>query len=162
MNKKWFTLVEMLIVIVIIGILAAALIPRLTGIQSRARDVARAGDLNQIVGALAMYQLDNNGSYPSFGTGGVFEDATVLDDNDILGEYLKSFPSDPRGASAAVQYGYATVVEGNTALAAIAAVHESGKGNWSYVGTTYTELTITSQDNANDIAGGGNAQIVIQ
>lgn len=60
--KKAFTLVEMLIVIVIIGILAAALIPRLTGVQSRARDVARKADLSQISTALATYQLDN-GSY---------------------------------------------------------------------------------------------------
>lgn len=60
--KKAFTLVEMLIVIVIIGILAAALIPRLTGVQSRARDVARKADISQISTALTTYQLDN-GSY---------------------------------------------------------------------------------------------------
>jgi type II secretory pathway pseudopilin PulG len=38
----------MLIVIVIIGILAAALIPRLTGAQAQARDTARLADLNQL------------------------------------------------------------------------------------------------------------------
>jgi prepilin-type N-terminal cleavage/methylation domain-containing protein len=57
--KKAFTLVEMLIVIVIIGILAAALLPRLSGVQSRARDVARVSDLGQLSTALATYQLDN-------------------------------------------------------------------------------------------------------
>jgi general secretion pathway protein G len=65
--KKAFTLVEMLIVIVIIGILAAALIPRLTGVQSRARDVARVGDAQQIASALATWQLDN-GVYIMSGT----------------------------------------------------------------------------------------------
>lgn len=60
--KKAFTLVEMLIVIVIIGILAAALIPRLTGVQSRARDVARKADISQLSTALTTYQLDN-GTY---------------------------------------------------------------------------------------------------
>ena len=48
----------MLIVIVIIGILAAALIPRLTGIQARARDTGRKADMNQIASALQTYQLD--------------------------------------------------------------------------------------------------------
>jgi general secretion pathway protein G len=64
--KKAFTLVEMLIVIVIIGILAAALIPRLTGIQSRARDTGRGADARSIGTALATFQLDN-GSYPTSG-----------------------------------------------------------------------------------------------
>ena len=54
----------MLIVIVIIGILAAALIPRLTGIQARARDTARGADINQLSTAVSMYSLDNNGAYP--------------------------------------------------------------------------------------------------
>lgn len=61
--KKAFTLVEMLIVIVIIGILAAALIPRLTGTQARARDTARKADLQQLGTALATWSLDY-GTYP--------------------------------------------------------------------------------------------------
>ena len=53
----------MLIVIVIIGVLAAALIPRLTGIQARARDTARTADMRQVSTAIEVYALDN-GSYP--------------------------------------------------------------------------------------------------
>ncbi len=58
-DKKWFTLIEMLIVIVIIGILAAAIIPRLNSARGRANDVARKADLNQVATALITYQLDN-------------------------------------------------------------------------------------------------------
>jgi len=54
----------MLIVIVIIGILAAALIPRLTSARARANDTARKADLQQIATALVAAQLDN-GSLPA-------------------------------------------------------------------------------------------------
>ena len=52
--KKAFTLVEMLIVVVIIWILAAALIPRLIGAQSQARDTARKAGIWQISQGLSM------------------------------------------------------------------------------------------------------------
>lgn len=61
--KKTFTLIEMLIVIVIIGILAAALIPRLQSVQGRARDTKRKTDFTQIHNALLIYNTDN-GWYP--------------------------------------------------------------------------------------------------
>jgi|GEM_PF-7072166 len=54
-----FTLIEMLIVIVIIGILAAALIPRLQSVQGRARDTKRKADFRTIVSALSIYEIDN-------------------------------------------------------------------------------------------------------
>ena len=56
----------MLIVIVIIGILAAALIPRLMSARDRADDTARKADLSQLGTALISYQVDN-GVFPSTG-----------------------------------------------------------------------------------------------
>jgi len=55
---KAFTLVEMLIVIVIIGILIASLMPRMQTAQGRARDVARKNDLSQIQTAIITSQAD--------------------------------------------------------------------------------------------------------
>lgn len=54
----------MLIVIVIIGILAAALIPRLSSARGRANDVARKADLAQVAAALVSYQIDR-GQFPT-------------------------------------------------------------------------------------------------
>ena len=62
-NLKAFTLVEMLIVIVIIGILIAALLPRMQAAQGRARDVARKTALSQIQSAIVTHQGDH-GSWP--------------------------------------------------------------------------------------------------
>ena len=53
-----FTLVEMLIVIVIIGILIAALMPRMQAAQWRARDVSRKTALSQIQSAIVVSQWD--------------------------------------------------------------------------------------------------------
>lgn len=62
-SKKTFTLIEMLIVIVIIGILAAALVPRLQAVQGRARDTKRKVDLTTLNGVFSIYLLDNS-EYP--------------------------------------------------------------------------------------------------
>lgn len=55
-----FTLIEMLIVIVIIGILAAALIPRLRSVQERARNTRRTTDTAQIYNAMTIYYNDRS------------------------------------------------------------------------------------------------------
>ncbi len=58
MKQKAFTLIEMLIVIVIIGILASALVPRLISIQARARDTKRKVDFKSIYNAILVYKND--------------------------------------------------------------------------------------------------------
>lgn len=67
-STRGFTIVELLIVIVIIGILAAITIVAYNGIQNRARDTQRKSDLSQIAKALQLYKLDN-GSYPNTSSG---------------------------------------------------------------------------------------------
>ena len=60
---KAFTLIELLIVITIIGILAVALVPRISQGPAKARDVTRKADIGSISTALEFYFSDNS-AYP--------------------------------------------------------------------------------------------------
>lgn len=87
-RNRAFTLIELLIVITIIGILAVALIPRLTGGPARARDAQRKSDMQQISTALEFYNTDNN-SYPLAVTGNCTSGLT------LSASYISAVPADP-------------------------------------------------------------------
>lgn len=139
LTRKWFTLVEMLIVIVIIGILAAALIPRLTGIQSRARDTARKADLQQVGTALSTYKLDNNAYMTGSAAAWTWWDATAGIASLVTDGYLQSAPKDP---SAWKTYQYTA----NTARSvfALSAFSEWGKQNANWTGTSTAPQALPS------------------
>lgn len=59
-----FTLIEIMVVVVILGILAAMIVPKLTGKPDEARMVKAQQDIRQLESALQMYKLDNF-YYPS-------------------------------------------------------------------------------------------------
>ena len=59
-----FTLIELLLVVVIIGILAAIVVPRLVGRSDEARKSAAMGDIKSMSTALGAYEVDN-GKYPN-------------------------------------------------------------------------------------------------
>ena len=63
-NQRGFTIVELLIVIVVIGILAGLVITTFTGIQQRARNTERQTDIKAIHGQVEAYYA-SNGKYPS-------------------------------------------------------------------------------------------------
>lgn len=58
--RKGFTLIELLIVIVIIGILAVGLVPKVIDAPKRARDTVRKKDLDSLRTALTAYASDHN------------------------------------------------------------------------------------------------------
>jgi general secretion pathway protein G len=86
-----FTLVEMLLVMTIIGILAAIVIPKMVGRSEQARLTAVHADLSSIKTALDAFEVDN-GYYPKS-----LQDLLQQPNNakNWHGPYLDKFPQDP-------------------------------------------------------------------
>lgn len=112
-SSSGFTLIELLVVIVIIGILSTLLIVNFSSSRSRARDVRRKSDLNQIKTAVRLYYNDFQQYPANSGTlirgcgtngtsncswGGEFSAGTEI--------YMKSLPQDPVNSGGYV-YSYA-------------------------------------------------------
>lgn len=97
MDKKAFTLIELMLVVIIIGVLAAMVMPRLVGRSEQARVAAARADINaNIALALDMFEMDN-GRYPA-----TEEGLSALRSNPASlvswkGPYLKKDPKDPWG-----------------------------------------------------------------
>ncbi len=90
-----FTLVEVLVVVVILGILAAVVVPRIMGRPDDARIVRATQDVAAIVSALNMYRLDT-GVYPSSDQGlGALVEKPLEAEGWRAGGYLDDVPLDP-------------------------------------------------------------------
>ena len=95
-----FTLIEIMVVVVILGILAAFVVPKLMDAPGKARVVAAKHDIAQIRSALDLYKLDNF-NYPSTQQGLMALVAPPQGEpaarNWKPGGYLEKAPMDPWG-----------------------------------------------------------------
>ena len=104
-REAGFTLIEIMVVVVIIGILGALIIPNVIGRDDQARVIAVRNDLRAVANALDMYKLDNF-HYPSTDQGlealvsapSGFPEAKNYNPSG----YLKKIPVDPWGT----EFGY--------------------------------------------------------
>lgn len=149
LRNRAFTLIELLIVITIIGILAVALIPRLTGGPARARDAQRMSDLQQIATALEFY-ADDVGGYPA--SSACFSSTGVN-----LSSYLTIVPTDPQNlptnaivtGGCSTGYGYIALntvttnsyAEGYLLVADMESTTDLGTGIYYISGTAYSPTT---------------------
>jgi len=98
-SERGFTLIEIMVVVVILGILAALVVPNILGNVDTARATAAKQDIRAIESALDMFRLDNF-AYPTTQQGLealVTQPADPSIRNWRQGGYLKKLPKDPWG-----------------------------------------------------------------
>lgn len=99
-RRAGFTLLEILVVVVILGILATIIVPRIMGRPEEARRTKAVMDIKSIETALNLYKIDT-GSYPSTeqGLDALVSKPTIgeIPRNWKTGGYLGKVPKDPWG-----------------------------------------------------------------
>ena len=86
-SNKGFTLIELMIVVAIIGILAAVAMPRFADLVRKSNEGACKGSLGAMRSALSIYYADNEGRWSDSLAGMV----AILDDNGSI-KYMASVP----------------------------------------------------------------------
>ncbi|WP_325170135.1 type II secretion system major pseudopilin GspG [Noviherbaspirillum pedocola] len=99
-RSRGFTLIEIMVVVVIMGILAALVVPKLMGRTDDARIMAAKQDISTIMQALKLYRLDNS-RYPTTEQGlqalVAKPTGAPVPSNWKEGGYIEKLPKDPWG-----------------------------------------------------------------
>jgi general secretion pathway protein G len=100
LRQRGFTLLEIMVVVVILGILAALVVPKIIGRPDEARAIAAKQDIASLMQALKLYRLDNQ-RYPSTEQGlqalVVRPTSAPPAPNWKAGGYVERLPNDPWG-----------------------------------------------------------------
>lgn len=96
-GQRGFTLIEIMVVVVILGILAAMVVPKVLDRPDQARATAAKQDVAGLMQALKLYRLDH-GSYPNMTQGlKVLAERPADAKKNTWRSYLERLPNDPWG-----------------------------------------------------------------
>jgi prepilin-type N-terminal cleavage/methylation domain-containing protein len=112
-KTRGFTLIELMVVIVILGILAAVIAPRIPQFVNKAKEGRTKGNLATLRSTLNIYYSDNDGWYP-----------VTAPTDCLVPKYLKMIPD------------CETVATGHAKSSAFTVAAVADTGQWGYVPTT--------------------------
>jgi type IV pilus assembly protein PilA len=87
LGQRGFTLIELMIVVAIIGILAAVAIPKFAEMLRKSKEGATKGGLTNLKSALTIYISDNEGATPNLWNG------TAVDMSALCPKYMEAAPT---------------------------------------------------------------------
>lgn len=103
--RAGFSLLELLIVLAIIGVIAAMVVPQLLGRQKTAQIDATRASIHGLEQALKFYAVDHDAEFPSESLGGVAALLQPVDRNgDPMPQYLEEIPRDAWGNEIHYEY----------------------------------------------------------
>ncbi len=146
-HNAGFTLVEILIVVVILGILSAIVIPQFTSASDTAKANALTTQLQTIRSQLELYRVQHNDTYPDLAGDDGWElltkktDASgTVDADGAFGPYLQKAPANSFGGASTI-----------SALTVGDDPSTTGTAGWAYDRTTGEIRGILSSDNADKV-----------
>lgn len=116
--RRGFSLIELVIVVVIIGVISAIAIPRMASATENSRAAVLQANLTLLTKAVEHYSAEHNGQHPGEDSSGTVstdsrsfmsrliehsDESGTLDDTAIFGPYLRSLPPNPYNDNAVIR-----------------------------------------------------------